>query len=109
MGASVCWSKPELASFQCEVHGPPKSIAPELVGIAAAPMLAPLEEDLTILTDSKSSLLQLKGMQRGNFPIFLHRRAERRLLENAVRALNYRAAAGAHTHLVKVTAHAITR
>ncbi len=106
MGASVCWSKPELASFQCEVHGPPKSIAPELVGIAAAPMLAPLEEDLTILTDSKSSLLQLKGMQRGDFPIFLHRRAERRLLENAVRALNYRAAAGAHTHLVKVTAHA---
>jgi hypothetical protein len=47
------------------VHqSPSDSIAPELVGIAATPLLAPLEEDFTVLIDSKSSLFQLKGMQR---------------------------------------------
>jgi len=105
MGASVSWSRPDLFPFRCEVHGPPKSICPELVGVCAAPMYAPLEEDLTMLVDSKSSLLLLKGMQREDFPIFLHRRAERRLLERVVSALNLRAAAGSHTHLAKVKAH----
>ena len=105
MGAGVCWSRPDLASFSVEVHGPPKSIVPELSGLAEAADRAPMGEDLTILTDSKSALLMLKGMQRQDFPVFLHRRSERRLLERTVRALNRRASAGVYTHLVKVKAH----
>lgn len=105
MGAGVSWSRQDLAPISFEVHGSPKSIIPELSGLAVAADRAPMDEDLTILTDSKSALLLLQGMQRQDFPVFLHRRAERRLLESTVRALNRRAAAGKHTHLVKVKAH----
>lgn len=105
MGASACWSRPDLAPVSFEVHGPPKSIVPELSGIAVAAERSPTDEDLTILTDSKSSLQMLRGMQRQDFPVFLHRRAERRILERVVRALNHRAEAGVRTRLVKVKAH----
>ncbi len=51
------------------------------------------------------SLQLLRGMQIQDFPVFLHRRPERRLLERVVRALNRRAEPGVHTHLIKVKAH----
>ncbi|NBO64558.1 MAG: hypothetical protein EBU88_06900 [Acidobacteria bacterium] len=105
MGASACWSRPDLAPVSFEVHGPPKSIVPELFGVAVAAEKSPTDEDLKLLTDSKSSLQLLRGMQRQDFPVFLHRRPERRLLERVVRALNRRAEAGVHTHLIKVKAH----
>lgn len=105
MGAGVCWSRPDLAPCSFEVHGPPKSIVPELAALAAALARAPADEDLTILTDSKSALQMLRGMQRRDFPVFLHRRVEHRLLQRTVDALNARAAAGRYTHLVKVKAH----
>ena len=105
MGAGVCWSRPDLDPISFEVHGLPKSIVPELSGLAAAIARAPIDEDLTVLTDSKSALQMLQGMQRQDFPVFLHGRAERRLLEHTVYVLNRRAAAGRHTHLVKVKAH----
>ena len=105
MGASVAWSRPDLAPVSQEVYGPPMSIVPELCGLELAAERAPMDMDLTIATDSKSSLLMLQGMQRQDFPVFLHRRAERRLLEHVVKALNCRAAAGRHTCLVKVKAH----
>ena len=57
------------------------------------------------LTDSQASLLMLRGMQREDFPVFLHRRAEKRLLERVVHAINRRAEAGAQTFLRKVKAH----
>ena len=47
----------------------------------------------------------LRGMQSQDFPVFFHRRAERRILERVVRALNHRAEAGVRARLVKVKAH----
>jgi hypothetical protein len=105
MGPNACWSRPDLAPVSFEVHGPPKSIVPELTGIAVAAERSPTDEDLTILTDSKSSLQMLRGMQRQDFPVFLHRRAEPRILERVVRALNNCAEAGVRTRLVKFKAH----
>ncbi len=64
-----------------------------------------MDEDLTILTDSKSSLQTLRGMQRQDFPVFLHRMAERRIPGRVVRSLNHRAEAAVRTRLVKVKAH----
>jgi hypothetical protein len=106
MAAAACWSRPELVPFGFEVLGPSKSVTPELAGLAAAAERSPLDCPLTVLTDSRSSLLLLLGMQRTDFPVFLHRRTERPLLERVVRALNRRAEAGASTRLVKVKAHA---
>ena len=94
VGAGVCWSRPDLDPISFEVHGLPKSIVPELSGLAAAIARAPIDEDLTVLTDSKSALQMLQGMQRQDFPVFLHGRAERRLLEHTVYVLNRRAVAG---------------
>ena len=105
MGASACWSRPDLQPISFEVQGPPISVVPELAALAVAAENSPLDEDLTILTDSKTSLQLLIGMQRKDFPVFLHRRAERRFLERTVRALNRRADAGRVTHLCKVKGH----
>ena len=106
MGASVVFSDPDLHVINFEVHGPAKSNIPELAAIAAAARYAPMDKDLTILTDSQDSLQLLTGMQRHDFPLFLHRRIEKQLLEGAVKALNNRASSGARTSLVKVKAHA---
>ena len=105
MGAGVCWSRPSLPPISFVVHGPPKSVIPELAGLAEATETAPTDEPLTILTDSQASLLLLRGMQREDFPVFLHRRAEKCLLERVVHAINRRAEVGAQTCLRKVKAH----
>jgi hypothetical protein len=102
MGASACWSRPDLALISFEVHSPPKSIVPDLLGVAVAAEKSPTDENLKLLANSKSSLQLLRGMQRQDF---LHWRPERLLLEHVVRALNRRAEAGVHTHLLKVKAH----
>ncbi len=57
------------------------------------------------MTDKKSSIQLLRGMQRQDSLVFFHRRPERRLLVGVVRALNRRAQAGVYTHLIKVKAH----
>ena len=105
MGAGACWSRPIRLPFSSAVHGPPKSIFPELAGLAIAVERSPLDEDLTILTDSKISLQLLRGMQRQDFPVFCQRRAELPLLERTIRALNGRVEAGRRTRLIKVRAH----
>ena len=76
MGAGVCWSQPILDPVSVTVHGPVKSVIPELVGLAIAAERAPLDQDLTILTDSKASLQLLRGMQRRDFPVYCHARTE---------------------------------
>ena len=106
MGAGVCWSQPILDPVSVMVHGPVKSVVPELVGLAIAAERAPLDQDLTILTDSKASLQLLRGLQRRDFPVYCHARTELPLLERAIRALNKRVEAGRNTRLVKVRAHA---
>ncbi len=76
MPVPVC-PRHDLAPIIFEAHGPPKSIVPELSGLAAAAERSPTDEDLEILTDSKYSLHMLQGMQRQDFPIFLHRRGDK--------------------------------
>ena len=106
MGAGVCWSQPDLDPISLAVHGPVKSVVPELAGLAVATERAPLGQDLTILTDSKASLQLLRGMQRKDFPVYCRARTELPLLERVIRAINRRVEAGRSTRLVKVSAHA---
>ena len=68
----------------------------------------PVQEDLTLLTDSKSSMDLLQSMQRvdSGFPMWIYRHPARQLLGHVARLINQRAAAGVVTRLVKVKAHA---
>ena len=66
---------------------------------------APINEDLTILTDSLSSIQKLSGMQRQDFPEWLHSHPERPLLESLVKRINARARAQIFTRIIKVPAH----
>ena len=106
MGAGVCWSQPTLDPISVTVHGPIKSVVPELVGLAIAAERAPLGQDLTILTDSKASLQLLRGMQLRDFSVYCHARSKLPLLERAIRAMNRLVEAGRNMRLVKVRAHA---
>ena len=87
------------------VYGSPSSICPELTSIGMACKDSPIDEDLTILTDSLSSTNLLKSTQRKDFPLWLCRHAERQLLTHVVGLINRRAVAGATTRFVKVKAH----
>ena len=105
MGAAMVAKDNRICSRSVAVYGPPSSIRPELTGIALAVEECPLEEDLTILTDSLSSLQLLRSMQRKDFPLWLHRHTARHLLTQVVCRINLRAAAGSITRLIKVRAH----
>ena len=95
----------KIQSRSVAVYGPPSSIRPELAGISLAVEECPVEENLNILTDSLSALQLLRGMQRKDFPLGLHRHTARHLLVQVVRRINQRAAAGSVTRLIKVRAH----
>ena len=47
--------------------------SPELTGVALACEDSPIDEDLTILTDSLSGMRLLKSLQRRDFPLWLYR------------------------------------
>jgi len=87
------------------VLGPPSSMRAELSGLDQALADGPNEE-LTLLTDSLSSILKLMSMQRKDFPEWLHSHPERALLECVVQRINARVRAGLITRIIKVTAHA---
>ena len=72
-------------------------------GIAIALEDCPGEEDLNILTDSLSSMWLLKSMQRGNFPLSLHRHPVRQLLVHVVKLIDRRAETGRATRFIKVS------
>jgi hypothetical protein len=63
------------------------------------------DKELTILTNSRSSIQKLVSMQRQDFPEWLHCHPERALLESFVRRINERAHAQAFTRIIKVPAH----
>jgi ribonuclease HI len=105
MGAAMVAKDNKIQSRSVAVFGPPSSIRPELTGILLAVEDCPLEEDLSILTDSLSAIQLLRGMQRRDFPLWLHRHTARHLLVQVVRRINQRAAAGSVTRLIKVRAH----
>ncbi len=65
----------------------------------------PIEEDLTILTDSLSSMDLLQSMQRGDFPVSLYRHSVRHPLLHVVTLLNRRAAAGSITRASSKCGH----
>ena len=105
MGAAMVAMGDKIQSRSVTVYGPPSTIRPELTGIALAVEECPLEEDLTILTDSLSAMQLLQSMQRRDFPLWLHRHTARHLLVQVVQRINLRAAAGSITRLLKVRAH----
>jgi len=105
MGAAFVAKDGRVQARSVAVFGQPSSIRPELTGIALALEECPIEEDLTILTDSLSSMDLLQSMQRGDFPLSLYRHSVRHLLLHVVTLLNKRAAAGRITRFIKVRAH----
>ena len=106
MGAAFVALGDRVPARSVAVFGTETSIRPELTGLALALEECPIQEDLTVLTDSKSSMVLLQSMQRVDFPLWLYRHPARQLLVHVVSLINRRAAAGVVTRLVKVKAHA---
>ena len=88
------------------VLGHPSTMRAELSALDAVVADAPLQTEVTMLTDSLASMEKLEALQRKDFPEWLHGHPERALLESVVTNINRRAAAGAMTRFVKVRAHA---
>ena len=105
MGAAYVALDNRLPPRSFVVLGPPSSMRGELSGIDAAVADAPGEEDLTILTDSLTSIQKLASMQRQDFPERLNGHPEKVLLESLVRRINERARAQVFTRIVKCPAH----
>ena len=105
MGAAYVSKDGRLPARSVAVYGSPSSLRPELTAIGLACEDSPIDEDLTVLTDSLSSMTLLKSLQRKDFPLWLYRHAERQLLTYVVSRINRRAAAGVLTRFVKVKAH----
>ncbi len=74
----------------------------ELSGLDQAVADAPADEELTILTDSLSSIQKLENLQRKDFPEWLHGHPEKVLLDCLVARLNERARAKVLTRVIKV-------
>ncbi len=62
MGAAVVAKDGRMQARRVADFGQPSSIRPELTGIALALEGCPAEEDLSILTDSLSSMRLLRSM-----------------------------------------------
>ena len=77
----------------------------ELSALDQAVADAPADEDLTVLTDSLTSLQKLQNLPRRDWPEWLHGHPEQVLLESLVVRLNERAREQVLTRLVKVPAH----
>jgi ribonuclease HI len=105
MGAAVVAKDGRMQARSAAVFGQPSSIRPELTGIALALEGCPAEEDLSILTDSLSSMRLLRSMQRSDLPLSLYRHSVRQLLLHVVTLINKRAEAGRCTRFIKVRAH----
>ena len=105
MGAAMVAKDNRLPARSVAVFGQPSSLRPELSGIAIALEDCPGEQDFSILTDSLSSMRLLKTMQRGDFPLSLHRHPMRQLLVQVVKLINRRAEMGRATRFIKVRAH----
>ncbi len=79
MGAAMVAKDDRLPARSVAVFGQPSSLRPELSGIALALEDCPGEEDLNVLTDSLRAMRLLRSMQRGDFPLPLHRHPVRQL------------------------------
>ena len=105
MGAAFVSKDNRLPARSVAVFGQPASIRPELAGLALPLEDCPLEEELSILTDSQSSMDLLKALQRTDFPLWIRGHPARQLLNYVVKLVNRRVAAGSVTRFIKVKAH----
>ena len=105
MGAAYVSLGDRLPARSFVVLGPPSAMRAELSGLDQAVADAPADEELTILTDSLSSIQKLESLQRKDFPEWLHGHPEQVLLESLVARLNERARAKVLTRVIKVPAH----
>ena len=105
MGAAYVALDGRIPARSFVVLGPPSSMRAELSGMDEVATDAPMDEDLTILTDSLSSIQKLCCMQRQDFPEWLHGHPERPLLQSLVTRINTRARAQVVTRIIKVPAH----
>jgi ribonuclease HI len=105
MGAAYVALDGRITARSFVVLGPPSSMRAELSGMDEVATDAPMDEDLTILTDSLSSIQKLCCMQRQDFPEWLHGHPERPLLQSLVTRINTRERAQVVTRIIKVPAH----
>jgi ribonuclease HI len=105
MGAAFVSKDNRLPARSVAVFGQPASIRPELAGLALPLEDCPLEAELSMLTDSKSSMDLLKALQRKDFPLWVRGHTARQLLMHVVKLVNNRAAAGSVTRFMKVKVH----
>ena len=105
MGAAYVALGDRIPPRSFVVLGPPSVMRAELSGLDQAVADAPIEEDLTLLTDSASSMIKLANMQRKDFAEWLHDHPERALLNSIVNRINARARAKVMTRFIKVPAH----
>ena len=106
MGVAFVALGDKVPACSAGVFGSEASIQPELTGLAMALEECPVQEDLTLLIDSKSSMDLLQSMQRVDFPLWLYRHLALHLLGHVASLIYQLAAAGVVTRLVKVKAHA---
>ena len=105
MGAAFVAKDGRMPARSVAVYGSPSSLRPELTAVALACEDSPLDQDLTILTDSLTGMRLLKSLQRRDFPLWLYRHPERQLLIYVASLVNKRAASNVITRFVKVKAH----
>ncbi len=105
MGAAYVAKDNRLPSRSVAVFGQQQYIRPELTGITLSLEDCPGEEDLSIITDSLSSMRLLKNMQGQDFPLQLYRHTVRLRLLHITYLINKRAESGRTTHFIKVHAH----
>jgi len=105
MGAAYVALGDRIPPRSFVVLGPPSVMRAELSGLDQAVADAPIEEDLTLLTDSASSMIKLTNMQRKDFAEWLYDHPERALLNSIVTRINARAQAKVMTRFIKVPAH----
>ena len=105
MGAAYVALSNRIPARSFVVLGPPSVMRAELSGLDQAIADAPAQEDLTLLTDSASSIKKLMHMQRRDFAEWLYDHPDGVLLSSIARRVNERAQGRVMTRFVKVPAH----
>ena len=88
MGSAAVFLHSRMPTLKQAVNGEPSSTTAELTALTMVTQVAPLNEPLTILTDSLTSLQNLVSMKRSDFCKDLHRHPQRLLINELGRALN---------------------
>ena len=106
MGAAATTRSASSREAQEAVRGPPSSTAAELVALRLATGIVEDQKDVTILTDSLSSLHYLDNRKKADFQLFPEPQSLIGLVDKLVRHLNSLVTQGYNILLAKVKAHA---